>query len=490
VSSIVGSKTEEQCRNFYHNFKRKYGPNVFNEEDARRSPVNTTVTTASTTTTPILQQLPTKQTSTPMPLVSSNPASSSAAPVSVPVSVPAQVQKPVAIPQSARAVIPASASIPALTSVQSTPTVSSPAKPPTSLALPPVAIATSAITAPVATPASRMAPVATTAPTVPVPGPSPPSEVAVLSGRTDLKAEEEDAAAALVDMFQMGANTTPREELNKPLALPSRSRTPSASILEESHTSTVSPTSSIQKRRRARTSSSKMDNLSEDGSEWTDPDYGVKSSGRKLGRTTSVIDSKKPTNSSYWSVSERNDFQKYLELYGRDWEKLSSAMKTKTVIQVRNFYSNNEEKMKLREIVERHEARAKETSPLEKSNAAHFQALQNFPFPAPISKQASSSSPPPSQAPKQAKSVSSPYTMNRVDFYPPPQAAERREVYPTAAPPPPPTHPPSRPYVSPRLAVVSAPEPVPSAVTKVADLLNNDDPAEPNQNSWETWFGS
>ncbi|KAI8885710.1 hypothetical protein K501DRAFT_245411 [Backusella circina FSU 941] len=490
VSSIVGSKTEEQCRNFYHNFKRKYGPNVFNEEDARRSPANTTAATASAPTTPIQQ--PQKQTGTSTPITSVIPIPSSAQ-VPAPISAPVPIQKPVSAPQSTRVVIPsstpASASIPVLTSVQSTPT-SAIAKPPTSLALPPVAVATSAMTTTVSTPPSKMAPV-TPAPAVPVPGSSPPSEVAVLSGRTDLKAEEEDAAAALVDMFQMGANTTPREEVNKQLALPSRSRTPSASILEESHTSASSPTSStIQKRRRARTSSSKMDSLSEDGSEWTDPDYGVKSSGRKLGRTISPLESKKPTNSSYWSVSERNDFQKYLETYGRDWEKLSSAMKTKTVIQVRNFYSNNEEKMKLKEIVERHETRQKEsTSPLEQSNAAHFQALQNFPFPAPISKQASSSPPPPPQPPKQPKSVSSPYAMNRVGFYPPPQAAERREIYPTSAaataPPPP-----SRPYVSPRLATVSTPEPVPSAVTKVADLLNNDDPAEPNQNSWETWFGS
>jgi hypothetical protein len=496
VSSLVHTKTEDQCRNFYHNFKRKYGPNAFNEEDGRAS------ATAATESAPSQQPRPPIQTA------------------------------PAAIVHD---------------------------------------------------------------------------EVVALSGRTDLKAEEEDAAAALVGMFQMGANTTPREESAKNPLLTSRSRTPSSGQqLQEDlvRTQTVSatptaasatvsagPSSPItsspyvpptqqqqqqQRRRRVRSTSSRAESATggEDSasSDWTaaDADYGgPRSGGRKLGRTATLAETKRPAYSSYWSVSERNDFARYLGLYGKDWDKLANAMKSKTVIQVRNFYANNEEKMGLKDIANRYNARRKQEMPLQQqpippstqqpapppqpkreipsmgtsfdTSAAHFQALQNFPFPAPIVDQqpiVTSSPhqppPPPLQAHHRSSSVgsntkvSSPYanTMNRTGYYSPTPPSARitpsssssegvvysgsrsyspSQHHPQLSSRPLAQAPPRQPLLphqqlhhhqqqqqqqqQPQAQAQPQAE-APSAVTKVADLLNNDDPAEPNQNSWETWFGS
>ncbi|KAI8635968.1 hypothetical protein BD408DRAFT_426894 [Parasitella parasitica] len=486
VSKLIKTKTEEQCRNFYHNFKRRFGTNAFNEEETRHT------------------EAPTMATPAPTPAPAPAPVLTPAAPTGggTPVSLPTAVTTP---------------------------------------------IATSPIQSTVH------------------------DEVVALSGRTDLKAEEEDAAAALVGMFQMGANT-PRED--KASVLTSRSRTPSGH--EDSHANmntTViapqpasvgpsSPSSSQpyvapaqqqqqQKRRRVRSASNRSDSVTDDASEWTDPDYGAKAGGRKLGRTTTLVDAKRPTYSSYWSVSERNEFSKYLTLYGRDWEKVASAMKSKTMIQVRNFYANNEEKLNLAEYVNQFQARQQQQQHQQQplpdvqskremphagasfdTSAAHFQALQNFPFPAPIADQSPSpkilsnspqaahvqnikpnttpkgssymmnhpgylrSSTPPATriTPSSSDSVYS--TSPRVN-YPISSATRPIAQAPHPHPQPQPLQQQQQPSLSPQLpppkqrqlqqSMVEAP----SAVTKVADLLNNnDDPAEPSQSSWETWFGS
>ncbi|KAF8936247.1 hypothetical protein BGZ58_004417 [Dissophora ornata] len=54
---------------------------------------------------------------------------------------------------------------------------------------------------------------------------------------------------------------------------------------------------------------------------------------------------RKSAFSSYWSRQERIDFVRLLSVHGKDWEKISKALKTKTAIQVRNHYSNNAEKL-------------------------------------------------------------------------------------------------------------------------------------------------
>lgn len=427
VSGLVKSKTEEQCRNFYHNFKRKFGPNAFNEEDSRGS--------SSTTTSEELMKPPIS-------------------------SVAADVHQ----------------------------------------------------------------------------------ELVAISGRTDLKAEEEDAAAALVGMFQMGSNTTPREESNKSF---SRSRTPSghddiialppssAAITSSTAMLPIQPQPQLQlplqsqpsqqpsqqqqRRRRIRSTSSKSETAADDSSEWaSDPDFvmkggnssGSSTPGRKIGRSATLTDAKRPAYSSYWSVSERNEFIRLLGLYGRDWDKLSKKMKSKTVIQVRNFYANNEEKMQLKEVVDRYQQQARQPVPppppqpssssYDTSAAAqHFQALQSFPFPQPLTadQQQQQQQPTKKAAPIQPYAPPPPPPSNnnnsiRAGFYTndtyPGGNTTASSAGPYHKPPPPPL--PSA--ASKSQSIASIIEPVPSAVTKVADLLNNDDPAEPNQNSWETWFGS
>ncbi|KAG0057739.1 hypothetical protein BGZ83_003637 [Gryganskiella cystojenkinii] len=54
---------------------------------------------------------------------------------------------------------------------------------------------------------------------------------------------------------------------------------------------------------------------------------------------------RRPNFSSYWSRQEKIDFARLLSIHGKDWDKISKAMKTKTLIQVRNHFSNNADKL-------------------------------------------------------------------------------------------------------------------------------------------------
>ncbi|KAG0301994.1 hypothetical protein BGZ98_007879 [Dissophora globulifera] len=60
---------------------------------------------------------------------------------------------------------------------------------------------------------------------------------------------------------------------------------------------------------------------------------------------------RRPNFSSYWSRQEKIDFARLLTVHGKDWEKISKALKTKTAIQVRNHYSNNAEKLAAEGII-------------------------------------------------------------------------------------------------------------------------------------------
>lgn len=207
VASLVGTKTEDQCRNFYHNYKRKYGPNAFNEESEAKSEFNT---------------------------------------------------------------------------------------------------------------------------------------------------EEEDAAATLMGLHMMGTSS------EQPSPSPPPPAPPSVTTATTAHVRTLSSQAETQKqsratpatgrRRRARTSSGKVVD-SEMMEEWMEAEF----SGRGMRKTVSDTTAKRPAYSSYWSVSERGDFVRYLEQYGRDWKKVAEALGSKTATQVRNFYMNNNEKMQLDEVIQRHQ---------------------------------------------------------------------------------------------------------------------------------------
>ncbi|KAF9984567.1 hypothetical protein BGZ65_000133 [Modicella reniformis] len=54
---------------------------------------------------------------------------------------------------------------------------------------------------------------------------------------------------------------------------------------------------------------------------------------------------RKSNCSSYWSRLEKADFKRLLSVHGKDWDKISKDMKSKTLIQVRNQYINNAEKL-------------------------------------------------------------------------------------------------------------------------------------------------
>lgn len=54
---------------------------------------------------------------------------------------------------------------------------------------------------------------------------------------------------------------------------------------------------------------------------------------------------------SYWSVVERADFLRNYTTHGKNWEAISKVLGTKSIIQVRNYYHNSRQKLKLDDIV-------------------------------------------------------------------------------------------------------------------------------------------
>lgn len=328
------------------------------------------------------------------------------------------------------------------------------------------------------------------------------------SGRSNMAPEEEDAAAALVGMYQMGGGA----QSPQPDQLDSGASTPR------------------KPGRRPRTAS--VNPINDELVE-SDQDYMANKSrkGPKGTITPDLSAGKRPAYSSYWSVSEKADFIKFLEMFGRDWDRLADAMKSKTATQVRNFFQNNLEKMQLDKVIMRFDRRQQQSP-----TASHHHSTPPQPPSQPQPKQ--SSLPPQHHIPTSDRmahdssySPIPPYGFSpghmsgpppphppppghygpRQGYFPPPSEGHRPPMSssPTASQSYPSSYQPYRMHSPPRSAFVRSyasspqpplPPPVPptqqpksdketTTVTKVADLLNNDDSAETSPpGNWESWF--
>jgi len=64
------------------------------------------------------------------------------------------------------------------------------------------------------------------------------------------------------------------------------------------------------------------------------------------------LSSLRKTPSSYWAVAEKQKFKKALQTYGRDWDSIAKYIKSKTAIQVKNYYLKDEnDKIEFDEIL-------------------------------------------------------------------------------------------------------------------------------------------
>ncbi|KAG8701802.1 hypothetical protein FRC08_003891 [Ceratobasidium sp. 394] len=54
---------------------------------------------------------------------------------------------------------------------------------------------------------------------------------------------------------------------------------------------------------------------------------------------------KRPATTSYWTVAERTALKQNLLRHGRDWNRIASVIQTKTAIQAKNYYFNNQKEM-------------------------------------------------------------------------------------------------------------------------------------------------
>jgi len=321
------------------------------------------------------------------------------------------------------------------------------------------------------------------------------------SGRSNMAIEEEDAAAVLVGMFQMGGVSSPQAEPSESGA--STPRKPG----RRPRTASVNPTGG--------------DEMVE-----SDQDY-VANKPRKGPKGTLTPDfsaGKRPAYSSYWSVSEKADFVRYLEMFGRDWDRLADAMKSKTATQVRNFFQNNLEKMQLDKVIMRFDRRQSSTpsssqkqqqppapqqppiTPQQQHHLPPDRPVHESQYSAAIPQYAYSPGPPPLAGPPPPSSHYGP----RQGYFPSPSDAHRPMASPTASHSYPTSYQPYRMHSPPRSAFVRSyaanqlapppPPPPPAAaepkadkesttVTKVADLLNNDDSTDTSQaGNWESWF--
>ncbi|KAG9104491.1 hypothetical protein FRC06_001872 [Ceratobasidium sp. 370] len=72
---------------------------------------------------------------------------------------------------------------------------------------------------------------------------------------------------------------------------------------------------------------------------------------------------KRPATTSYWTVAERTALKQNLLRHGRDWNRIASMIQTKTAIQAKNYYFNNQKDMSVFSNADSAPANLEETSP-------------------------------------------------------------------------------------------------------------------------------
>ncbi|CAE6389710.1 unnamed protein product [Rhizoctonia solani] len=72
---------------------------------------------------------------------------------------------------------------------------------------------------------------------------------------------------------------------------------------------------------------------------------------------------KRPATTSYWTVAERTTLKQNLLRHGRDWNRIAAIIQTKTAIQAKNYYFNNQKEMSVYvKAWEREQAKGNEES--------------------------------------------------------------------------------------------------------------------------------
>ncbi|ORX50988.1 hypothetical protein DM01DRAFT_1337608 [Hesseltinella vesiculosa] len=327
---------------------------------------------------------------------------------------------------------------------------------------------------------------------------SAPSKVPRPTQTVSLKEEEKDAAATLAGMFQMGAAASPVSEASPPSSSPSR--------------------------QRART----ISGMTDQSDEWDDD----KPRALPAAASSATPPIKRGANSSYWTVAEKQDFMQSLRRHGRDWAKIASDMKSKTLIQVRNFYTNNEEKLHLDRVLQERaldqqhgpaSGRAapvlpqqhtppppppppSRSQPMPPMGTAfdspnvhphpHHPHQQTPPPPAYPAAAAAAAAVPPAMYGAPPAAVDSPHAVYgpQPGYFP--TYNDRPPRYPYGQPQDHPSHRPSAPTMPPHADPYHRARPPPKesqqGVTRVSDLLNStEEPTNTgSKNSWETWFGA
>ncbi|CAE6464785.1 unnamed protein product [Rhizoctonia solani] len=81
------------------------------------------------------------------------------------------------------------------------------------------------------------------------------------------------------------------------------------------------------------------------GRRWAVKGEGTNGSGGSVRLDGTEPPKKRPATTSYWTVAERTTLKQNLLRHGRDWARIAAIIQTKTAIQAKNYYFNNQKEM-------------------------------------------------------------------------------------------------------------------------------------------------